>query len=229
LSGGATEPTQLANNAELIAQVAESVKTVANTLMTAQATMQQLRQLSPGDIALMTGLPVDQVAKMAEAYQVMSQAGKVYQDAAEVLRKARSDAVKLGVSPAELLRMKAYAAAAYGGVYKQTFDQEQAKLERLADVSRDVQRQAEAVKGIDANVKGIQFLASQNVKMQGLLVQLNDSIAQANANAAEAARRQQIEQAAGAEAAAAAAEAYAKAHKEAEGSLKLPTEIKLTK
>ncbi|MCL5060260.1 MAG: hypothetical protein M1449_07000, partial [Candidatus Thermoplasmatota archaeon] len=42
------------------------------------------------------------------------------------------------------------AAYKYGGVYQQTYEQEQAKLKRLAETSKDVQRQAEIVKGIDS-------------------------------------------------------------------------------
>ncbi|OZA30489.1 MAG: hypothetical protein B7X93_03080 [Hydrogenophilales bacterium 17-61-9] len=152
--------------------------------MSAQATMQQLRQLAPSTIAQMSGVPIDQVQKLANAYTVMSRSVGVYKDASDVLRKAADDSQRLGITPSELLRYKADAAYKHGGVYKQTYEQEQAKLAALEAVSKDVQQQAEQVKSIDANVKGIQFLAGQNVKMQASLVQLNDSIQTANANAA---------------------------------------------
>lgn len=193
-TGGATEITQLLNKAELVAQVGESVQTTSNTLMSAQATMQQLRQLAPSTIAQMSGVPIDQVQKLANAYTVMSRSVGVYKDASDVLRKAADDSQRLGITPSELLRYKADAAYKHGGVYKQTYEQEQEKLARLGEVSKDVQQQAEQVKSIDANVKGIQFLAGQNVKMQASLVQLNDSIQTANVNAAmEAAAQQEKE------------------------------------
>ncbi len=192
-TGGATEVTQLLNHIELVAQVGEAVQTTSNTLMTAQATMQMLRQLSPDVVSQMTGLPIDQVEKMAEAYTVMSQATQVYQDAEAVLRKAQQDAARLKIPPSELLRYKAEAAYRHGGIYQQTYEQEQAKLKRLAEVSADVQRQAEEVKSIDANVKGIQFLAGQNVKMQAVLGLIGDSIHTANANAAREAALKQAE------------------------------------
>lgn len=227
--GGASEATQLANNAELIAQVGEAVQTTSNTLMTAQSTMQQLRQLGPDVVSQMTGLPIDQVAKMAQAYEVMNKASGVYKDAAAVLAKAQADAQRLGITPSELLQMKADTAAAFGGQYKQAYDQEQAKLAKLADVSRDVAAQAATVQGIDANVKGIQVLATQNTKMQGQLASLNESISTANSLAAQLGEQQQAAQAAGGAQAARQADAYRAAAKPAAGGIRLPTEIKLTK
>lgn len=226
--GDATEVTQLMNNIELVAQVGEAVQTTSNTLQTAYATMQQLRQLDPSLIEEMTGLPVEQVSEMAEAYEVFSQAQGVYQDASDVLAKAKRDAERLKVSPSDLLRMKADVAYKYGGVYRKTYEQEQAKLAKLTKVSADVQKQAERVKKIDSTVGGVQLLANQNVQMQGMLVQLNDSIATANAQAAQRAAEDQQELAEGAAELSKTAEAYRKARQQAEGTIQLPTEIQLT-
>lgn len=179
---GATEFTQIANNIELVAQVGEAVQTTSNTLMTAQSTMQMLRQLPESVMnEAMSGLPVEKVQAMADAYKVMSQATAVYKDAENVLRKAQSDAERLGMKPSELLQHKANAAAMHGGVYKQAYDEEQAKLARLAETSKEVQKQANAVRSIDSNIGGIQFLASQNVQVQASLADISGSIAKANA------------------------------------------------
>lgn len=227
--GGATEVTQLLNHVELVMQVGEAVSTTANTLQTAQATMQMLRQLAPGTISQMTGLPIDQVAKMAEAYTVMSQASGVYKDAAAVLSKAQQDAVRLNISPSQLLAYKAEAATRYGGVYQQTYEQEQAKLRRLSDVSRDVQRQAETVQSIDANVKGIQFLASQNVGVQSVLREIGDSIATANANAALEAQERKNAEARAAQSSAATLDKLRTAREDAKAGIKLPSEVQIVK
>ena len=194
LVAGATEFTQIANNIELVAQVGEAVQTTSNTLMTAQSTMQMLRRLPESAISgAMGGLPVEKVQAMADAYVVMNQATGVYRDAENVLRKAQYDAERLGISPSELLRHKANAAAMHGGIYLQTYEAEQAKLARLAETSKEVQKQAETVRGIDANVSGIQFLASQNVQVQATLADISGSIATANANAAREAKLRQDE------------------------------------
>lgn len=190
LVAGATEFTQIANNIELVAQVGEAVQTTSNTLMTAQSTMQQLRQLPESVInEAMGGLPVEKVRAMADAYVVMNQAVGVYKDAENVLRKAQSDAERFGISPSELLQHKANAAAMHGGVYKQAYEEEQAKLARLAETSKEVQKQANAIKGIDSNVSGIQLLASQNLQVQASLADISTSIAKANALAFEEAKR----------------------------------------
>lgn len=181
LIAGATEFTQIANNIELIAQVGEATQTTANTLMTAQSTMQALRQLPESVVnEAMRGLPVEKVRAMADAYKVMSQATSVYKDAENVLRKAQYDAERLGITPSELLRHKATAAAQHGGVYRSAYEEEQRKLALLAKTSAEVQKQANTVKSIDSNVGGIQFLASQNVQVQASLGQINESIARAN-------------------------------------------------
>lgn len=225
----ATEWTQLANHFELITQVGQAVSTTANTLQTAQATMQQLQQLGPDTIKQMTGLPIDQVQKMADAYQLMSRAASAYTDAADVLKKAKDDAQRLNITPMQLFQMKADVSAAYGGIYKQQYDQEQAKLARLAEVSNDVQTQAAQIAGINSGVGGIQVLANQNLKMQGMLTNLNESIATANSNAARAAAAAADEQAAGSRLDAKVSDAYRAASKPAAGSIQMPTEIKLTK
>jgi DNA-binding transcriptional MerR regulator len=185
-TGGATEVTQLLNNGELINQTSQQIATVSNTLSTANATLQQLKQLDPSVIAKMTGLPLDQIQKLGDAYKVMSSAVGVYNQAANVLKQAQQDAAALKVTPSALLQMKANVAAAYGGMYQQQYSQEQDKLTQLAQTAKDVQDSAASISGIDAGVKGVQFLANQNLKVQSLLVQLNDSVATANSNAARA-------------------------------------------
>lgn len=184
ITGGATELTQLLNHAELIAQVGEAVQTTSNTLMTAQSTMQMLRQLPAAVIdGALSGLPVEQVQAMADAYKVMNEATGVYKDAENVLRKAEQDAKMLNITPSELLQHKANAAAMHGGIYLTSYEAEQARIKRAAEMSKEVQKQAEIVKGIDSQVGGIQALASQNVAMQATLATISTSISEANANA----------------------------------------------
>lgn len=195
-TGGATEPTQLMNNIQLIAQVGEAVETTSNTLMTAQTTMQQLRQLGPETIMQLTGLPVEHVRAMADAFVVMDKAVGVYKDAENVLRQAERDATTLNVSPSDLLRLRAQVAYKYGGVYKTSYEADKAKLEALAKTAPQVSEQAEKISSIDANVKGLQFVANQNVQIQSYMHQLVESVATANMNAAAAAEQAQIKEAA---------------------------------
>lgn len=197
VTGGSTEITQLMNNAELVAQVGEAVQTTANTLMTAQSTMQQLRQLPTAVVdKALAGLPVKQVQAMADAYRVMSQAVSVYKDAEMLMRQVARDAEDLKVQPSQLLRARASAALARGGIYAKSYEADIDRIKRAAEMSREVQKQAEVLKGIDSTVGGIQALASQNIAMQSTMSELTASIAAANANASmEAKRRQDSEHA----------------------------------
>lgn len=230
MTGGATEWTQIMNNMELVQQVGEAVNTTSNTLMTAQSTMQMLRQLPESVVnEAMGGLPVEKVQAMADAYRVMSQATGVYRDAENVLRQAQADGQRLKVSPQTLLRMKAEAAYKLGGIYQTTYEQELAKLRRLAETSKDVQRQAEIVRGIDSNVGGIQTLASQNLKMQATLTDISSSIATANANAAETARQAEIEKGRGADREREMRSARERAARSPDAGIKLPFEQRIVK
>lgn len=193
-TGGATEMTQMMNNTQLIAQVGEAVQTTSNTLMTAQTTMQQLRQLGPETIMKLTGLPVEHVRAMADAFVVMDNAVGVYRDAENVLRQAERDAASLNVSPSDLLRLRSQVAYKYGGVYKTSYEADKAKLEALAKTAPQVSEQAAKISSIDANVKGLQFVANQNVQIQTYMHQLVESVATANMNAAaEAETRKAVE------------------------------------
>lgn len=229
MTGGATEWTQIANHIELVMQVSEAISTTSNTLMTAQATMQQLRQLPQSVADSMSGPALEKVRAMAEAYRVMSQARGAYEDAAGVLRKAAADSQRLGITPSELLRLKADAAYKHGGVYQKTYEQEQEKLRRLAETSKEIQRQANTVKSIDANVKGIQFLATQNVQMQTTLASIAGSIATANANAAEAARLAENEKGRAADREQEMRAARERAAREHDAGIKLPFEQTIVK
>ena len=208
MSGGATEGTQLLNHAELISQTGQAVQTASNTLATAEATMQQIRQLDPGTISALVGVPIGTVKTMATAYGVFSKASSVYTDAAAVLQKAQSDAAMLKVSPSTLLNMKAQTAYAYGGQYKASYDAEQAKLAALSSTSADVQRAADSLGGIDSTVKGVQTLSAQNIQMQTQLNSINQSISQANALAYQQAIEAKNAEGAAADAQVAAAAQY---------------------
>lgn len=232
MTGGATEWTQIANNTELIAQVSEAVDTTANTLMTAQQTMQMLRNLPETVVNELTaGLPVEKVQALASAYQTMTRAGNVYRDAVKVLEQAKREGENLKLKPADYLRYKAAAAQKLGGVYQQSYESEIAKLNRLSKTAADVQKQATTVRGINSNVGGLQALASQNMQVQALLGDISSSIAQANANAAmEAQRTQEREQQrADDEARFRDARNAAAQRKDAAPTLKLPSDYQLVK
>jgi hypothetical protein len=180
MGGGATEITQLMNNAELVMQVSESMQTTINTLQTAHSTMQMLRSLPQHLVSQISAVPLEQVRQMAQAYEVMKSAQDSYKDAADVLKKAASDSQRLGITPSELLAYKADAAQRHGGVYRTSYEQEQEKIRRASQASKDVQKQADTIKDINSNVSGLQMLATQNMSIQTSLGNISTSISRAN-------------------------------------------------
>ena len=193
-TGGALESTQLMNKIELIAQVSEAVDTTANTLLTAQQTMQMLKNL-PDTIRseLLSGLPVDKVQALAQSYKTFAKASLTYKDAQKVLEDAYRDMQALKMNPAEYLDFRIKAAQTLGGVYKDQYETEVAKLNRLKDTSLDIQKQASAIHKINSQVSGLQTIATQNVQMQTFLGDISASISQANANAAAEKERKENE------------------------------------
>ena len=199
------------NHAELLKSLAQHIQTASNTLSTAEATMQQIRQLDPGTISALVGVPIGTVQTMATAYGVFSKASSVYTDAAAVLQKASYDAQMLHTSPSSLLNMKAQVAYAYGGQYKANYDAEQAKLAALTDTAKQVQQSADSLGGINSAVAGVQTLAGQNLQIQAQLTSLNESISRANSLAYQEAMQRQQDAALGATAAATQQDAFNKA------------------
>lgn len=190
ITGGATEWTQLANHAELVSSVGQQIQTVANTLQTAQQTMRMLQALPATVIGQLTGgLPIAKVQALATAYQTFSRASDAYQQAAQVLRQAQAEGQGLGLSPADYLKYRATLAQTAGGQYQQQYEDEIGKLQRLAQMSGDVQHQVAAVQGINSQVGGLQTIASQNLQVETLLGGISSSISQANAIAASQAKQ----------------------------------------
>lgn len=233
MAGGASEWTQLLNMAQLIQQTSEAIENTSNTLMTAQKTIQMLKSLPDNTLAEITaGLPVEKVQALADAYKMFSGARDVYADAQRVLDDARREAELLQMSPADYLRARSSAAQALGGSYKQQYESEIDKLDRLARTARDVTQQAQTIKRINSNVGGLQTLASQNLQIQTLLADVSSSIAQANVAAAQAAERDAQREQRGADAEAKlmdARDAAIRALDTAAPRLRLPSEQQLVK
>ena len=184
-TGGATEPTQLANNVQLLAQVGEAIDTTANTLLTAQQTMQMLKNL-PDTLVneLLSGLPIDKVQALAEHYKTFQKASETYKEAIAVLNKAQKEAKSLEMNMEQYLDFRIKVAQALGGTYKDQYESEVAKLKRLESTSKEIEKQATAVNSINSQVSGLQTIATQNIQLQSFLADISSSISQANANAA---------------------------------------------
>lgn len=197
MSGGAMESTQLMNNAELVAQVGESMQQTSNTLRTAFATMQQLRQLPPDMLEKVAGgvlkemdLSVADLKTMSNAYETFNKASSAYRDAAGVMRTAGSDLqrferVGMSIPVDKYLSMYIEKALRGGDAAAARMDAQIQTLQRAAGMSKAVQDSAAAVSKIDSSTAGLQMLAQQNLKTQQILIESLTAVAQAGAAVAQ--------------------------------------------
>lgn len=207
LGGGATEWTQIANNAELMAQVGEAVQTTGNTLLGSTGIWEQLKQLAPEQVKeILRNVPVKDWELMSKAATTFTKSSSSYKDVSKILFEAVKVGQKAGVTPSEYLNIRADLATREGGIYRETFDREQEKLKNLVEVSSEIRRQGESLGQINTPVAGLQALAGQNIQIQSLLVGLNESTSKANALAADRAMKEKDSEARRAKAAAIAEE-----------------------
>ncbi len=228
-AGGATEATQLMNNAELVTTAKNAIDTARNSLETAYNTYQDLKQMDVGSIAEMTGIPVGDLKTMADAYQVFTEAQGLYQNAAYKMLEVQNLSTRLNMPPSQVLQIMAEEARARGGVYQRNYDKEVAKIEKAKRISEAVSNSAQKVYKIDSTVGGVQFLANQNTQTQSILLSISDSIATANAMAAKREQQQAEAEADGRNSLAKTQEQYRAAKQKAQGILQMPNEVKLTK
>ncbi len=229
LGGAATEATQMMNNAELISTAKGALETARNSLETAYNTYQDLKQFAPGELTEMTGIPMEDLKTMAEAYEVFTEAESLYSHTIYKMNEVRSMSDQLGMPPSQILQIMAEEARARGGVYQRNYDKEVAKMEKARNISEAVSKSAQKVRKIDSTVGGVQFLASQNSQTQSILLSISDSISTANAMAAKRDQQQAEAEADGRDRLSRAQDEYQKAKQRAKGMLPMPNEVRLTK
>ncbi len=198
VTGGATEITQLANNAELVASVAQQAGIQATQL---QQYITQLQQYQ-AQVQNLQGAAanVQQFGAMAKAgagmggvqgYAAMAQDLLNLKAAANnVTQNISVDAAtmtRLGMTPNQYYGYVAQQAAAGNKVYSDQLKTTQANLADLQNKSQAVTALAQQIPNISGNVQGFQTLASQNAQMSAMLIDengaLNQLVAQSKAQA----------------------------------------------
>lgn len=183
-TGGGTEVTQILNNIALIKNVAQTAETVRNTVKTALYLKRSLETLSPGTIARMTGVPIDQVRSLAKLDVQLGGLMDSANDVQGVLQDVASGSSELHMTPGQYLQHMANNASRMGGVYKQSFDNDRAQMNGLQDQINQIQQTADSQPQIVSQVQGLQQLLAQNTQMQSTLVSMNQAVVKANALAA---------------------------------------------
>jgi hypothetical protein len=185
VTGGSTEFTQLANKAELIASYAKHVETALNTLETAMATVENLRQLPVSVVAKLSGAELSKLQTMASMYNRLSSIHQRTMNLANSMSRLKNMSVDMNISPRLMLQAKADAAATYGDIYREQFQEETNNLTQLQKDINDFNNNQEFSK-ISSTVGGLGYLANQNVAMYNMLGNLNAAVTRANAIALSA-------------------------------------------
>lgn len=187
-TGGATEITQLMNNAELMASVGHQADMVATQLQQyilqqAQAQMQQqnLNPLARGVISQ----NMNSYRGMDQSYATALTTTTALRDssyrASSLMSGEISTMSRLGMDPKNYLQKMIQLAKEQGGSLKQSLDNTTAAM-------LDVQKRGEAlaqmhdqIPDIDSNIKGMQTLATSNMQMTGEMQSMNATLLQMKA------------------------------------------------
>jgi hypothetical protein len=220
LTGGALEITQLANNAELMAQVSEAAQQTAqqvNMLATMMQNLQSLGDLS--GIAARLGIPTSDLQSFVKSYRSVSEAQKAVSQISSSLTRLQdnsgsmatfydtlADRISGGISTSggDGKITRAEIDAAIRAMDKQKVERTRKVMEQrlrtIEEMNNDydfIRNNAGEISKITGNVQGLQFLASQQSSIQRLLMDSRMSIESLNTTLTEqrleSAEREQVE------------------------------------
>lgn len=187
-TGGATEITQLANNIELMANVAENARQSAvqmNQLYTALQNIQSFGGLS--SIEQKMGLPSGSLSQAASSTGsiknlkftingIRADSDKL-EDKAKILVAAYKAALKTyektGIPPSKLLEEAKKSNEEEAKQYRKRADNIRKQATGVVEDIDRINGQSRGISSITGNVKGLQYLAGQNVEIQRTMKETN--------------------------------------------------------
>jgi|HigsolmetaAR201D_1030396.scaffolds.fasta_scaffold02836_10 hypothetical protein len=199
---GATEPTQIMNNVELVAQYEKQVQMVLNQVKQYQATLQQLQQLNPdalktmlkgvvgedvGEYVLNTSQAAmeleEELSTIQEAMHTIYQEGRIASDVMRHLQ-GRGRSISGGDYVALMKALAEENQATYGKRVKQ--------FTRSLEESRSAMRRVEAIAAtapqITGDVQGLQALIQSQAVVSGQLAGIHKAVIETGMMNADAAR-----------------------------------------
>jgi hypothetical protein len=221
-NGGSTEITQLVNEVQLIKSNVSQISTVENTLQSAMALKQTLKQLDPATLARMSGVSISDIQAMAKMDGQLGGLMDSAQSVQAVLTKAVDVSQQMKITPAQYLAERAQQAQKLGGMYAQSFNNDRASMQEMQTRIADLQSTAAAAPAVTSQVQGLQQLLAQNTQLQAQLISLNESVTKANTLAAMRGQEHEQTQADDAAAAAQAKDGYDALNKVEHQTITLP-------
>ncbi|HUX64324.1 hypothetical protein [Sulfuricella sp.] len=187
-NGGATEITQIMNNAELVTSVGQQADMVATQLqqyilqqVQTKISQQNLLQLPTNQILQNLGPFRGMVEPYLRTLDVTKQLRDSAMRASTLMSGEISAMARLGMDPSTYTEKMLQLAKEKGGYYKQSLDD-------TTNAMQDVQKRGEAlammhdqIPGIDSNIKGMQTLATSNMQMTGEMQNMNATLLQMKA------------------------------------------------
>lgn len=190
ITGGALEITQLANNAELMAQVAESAQQTVQQINMLATMLQNLKSLSNlAGIAQQLGLPLDSLQSFVQSYKTtqgalsrlnemqttLTRLGKNADGMASFYSTLIDDLEKYAGGSKTLTRQQLnsiFLTADRASMDRQrrVVAQRYEQTRAIQDDMKFVQDNAREIASITGNVQGLQFLASQQAGIQRMLL-----------------------------------------------------------
>lgn len=199
-NGGATEITQVLNNAELLkqvslqsAQVAESVRQTITQAAQYATMIQNLKQLPVAAIGMVLAPYKDQLRDLKVIYDSVRSLQRSSEAAGQVLNGTLQSAASLKMTPKQYVEWLKNESQNRQSFYAKKLDQELKVLDDMPRRYEALQSAQKAIPGIDAQVSGLQQLNVMTGMAVGELMDMRTAI---QATKAEETSRRGMEEAA---------------------------------
>lgn len=189
--GGATEVTQIANNAQLLKEVANTAKTVQHVFDQLNLAKQNLWNV-PKELLEQAGLPyLDQASDLVklsdgvrDLYTAVTGAEKAYQRRIQEIQTM----AKSGFSLGDYIKNEMSLAQTKGSLYEKEWKADIAALDNVAERSKQLGDLTSKIPQVQGQLQGIQLLNQQASMLAGEMMEVKAALLKQNARAAESLR-----------------------------------------
>lgn len=171
--GGATEITQLLNNAELVASVAKQAEMVQQNIQAQITRLQNLAQM-PSELIRETIAPyTQQVENFRSLYSAVTDLQQAAQSTSQLFSSAMSEMSSANLKPSQWLSALSSLAKSQGGAYRTQLNRDINAISALAKRAQNLQDIQSKIPGVTGNVQGLQMLNQQTNVLAGEMIDLH--------------------------------------------------------
>lgn len=187
---GATEPTQILNNIQLVASYGKQLEQIQYAIQSVTALKQQLVQLNPATLAGISQQTLDDLRSLSTLGNDVQNAITSSRQSLEVLQRNQSNMDLSKLTPSQYLAQRSQIAQTSNSAEAAQYKSDQQTLQRLQSDSAELNRAASAAGGVTSNIQGFQQMIASNNRVQAQMISMNGAIARANMVAAQRAQAQ---------------------------------------